>query len=60
MKIGDLVDCANVSIDRSFEIGLVVGFNKKGEGGKGFVHVFILGQIHILQDFNLRDINENS
>ena len=57
MKKGDLVDCYWAS---RWKIGIIVGFNKKGEGGKEFVHVFINGNIVIFQTHDLRKIDENT
>ena len=40
--------------------GLVVGFNKKGEGGKDYVHVMVEGTINVFLSFNVEVINEIS
>ena len=47
MKVGDLVKRVKCN-----DYGIVVGFNKKGEGGKDFVHVFFNGEIQIYMSFD--------
>ena len=47
VKIGDLLVVSTK--DTRWEYGILMGFNKKGEGGKDFVHVLINGPTrHIL------------
>ncbi len=48
MKVGDLVK----RVKCPWVTGIVIGFNKKGEGGKDFVHVFFNGKIHIHMVFD--------
>ena len=49
MKVGDLVKIINNPLRLKRELsGVIVGFNKKGEGGKDFVHVLIDGDVQIL------------
>ena len=55
MKIGDLVKCrpqalSPISVE---SMGVIVGFNKKGEGGKDFVHVLCDGHIYVLLSFTV-------
>ena len=55
MKIGDLVVCYSKS---SSDItkpspGIVVGFNKKGEGGKDFVHILVNGTIGVYLSYDV-------
>jgi len=38
MKIGDIVQAYSTALSE-MPIGIVVGFNKKGEGGQDYVHV---------------------
>tara|TARA_Y100001972_G_C7430226_1_gene221571 strand:- start:221 stop:361 length:141 start_codon:yes stop_codon:yes gene_type:complete len=40
-------------------VGLVVGFNKKSEGGKQFVHVLSDGQVILYLFFDVEVIREN-
>ena len=61
MKIGDLVFCwplgpPGMSHKAS---GVIVGFNKKGEGGKEFVHVLCEGVVLVFMDFDVEVINES-
>ena len=58
MKVGDLVVISEPGgIQKQ---GLVVGFNKKGEGGKDYVHVMVEGTINVFLSFNVEVINEIS
>ena len=47
-KVGDLVS----SVIKN-ATGVVVGFNKKGEGGKEFVHILVNGNIIICMAWDL-------
>jgi hypothetical protein len=66
MKIGDLVEIWTTSSDairRSTDKfkekkGVIVGFNKKGEGGKDYVHVLIDGEVCVFMKFAIEVINE--
>ena len=60
MKIGDLVSCWPAGTrDMSYKTqGVIVGFNKKGEGGKDFVHVLCEGKIVLFMPFDIEVINE--
>ena len=49
LKLGDLVEFTLTG-----EVGTVVGFNKKGEGGKEFVHVLIEGEVRIALSFHIK------
>ena len=55
MKIGDLVVCyPNGSPDiATAATGIVVGFNKKGEGGKDFVHILANGTVGIYLSYDI-------
>ena len=52
MKVGDVV-----MSQLSGTVGVVVGFNEKGEGGKDFVHVLVIGDIHVYMFFDLHVVN---
>ena len=66
MKIGDLVEIWTTSSDairRSTDKFkekkcVIVGFNKKGEGGKDYVHVLIDGEVCVFMKFAIEVINE--
>jgi|TARA_R110000823_G_C15951164_1_gene501774 hypothetical protein len=45
VKIGDLL-IVSIKV-KHWEYGILMGFNKKGEGGKDFVHVLVNGKIGI-------------
>ena len=50
MKIGDLVVCYPIPDGDFTQVstpGIIVGFNKKGEGGKEFIHVLTNGTVNI-------------
>lgn len=51
MKVGDMVYSG--IIGNSWETGIIVGFNEKGEGGKDFVHVLVNGEIIVCMSFDL-------
>lgn len=55
MKIGDVVSYRQRSTTEALppQRGLVVGFNKKGEGGQDFVHVLIDGDVVVYMQFDL-------
>ena len=60
-SIGDLVMCwpygsRDIS---SIAVGVVVGFNKKGEGGRDFVHVLCEGTVIIFMSFDIEVIIES-
>ena len=58
MKIGDLVEIfGNYTDERRQVRGIIVSFNKRGEGGKEFVHVLCEGEVHIFMDFDIKVIN---
>jgi len=61
MKIGDVVHCwprGNPEMGNRVN-GIIVGFNKKGEGGKDFVHVLCEGKVLLFMSFDVRVINES-
>lgn len=57
VKIGDMVVCRTQPNLLPPDHGLIVGFNKKGEGGKDFVHVLIEGEIQVFMHFNVAVIS---
>jgi len=57
MQIGDLVRCRRFQ-SLPLVVGVVVGFNEKGEGGKDFVHVLVGDEVVVLMDFDVEVINE--
>lgn len=57
MKKGDLVLICG-SLSRVEKKGVIVGFNKKGEGGKDYVHVLVDGSISIHMRFAIEVISE--
>tara|TARA_Y100000592_G_scaffold32435_1_gene51535 strand:+ start:1606 stop:1794 length:189 start_codon:yes stop_codon:yes gene_type:complete len=61
MRIGDLVRCWRWGIPEMSEmsLGVIVGFNEKGEGGKDFVHVFVGDEVIIFMHFDVEVINES-
>tara|TARA_E500000331_G_scaffold199818_1_gene191924 strand:- start:302 stop:493 length:192 start_codon:yes stop_codon:yes gene_type:complete len=63
MKVGDLVSWWPKSRSENTPTkvqGVIVGFNKKGEGGQDFVHVLHDGSIVVLMCFDVEVINESS
>ena len=58
MKIGDMVILYGAANQFSGIIGVIIGFNEKGEGGKEFVHVLIEGNVQVFMEFDLEVINE--
>ncbi len=70
MKVGDLVKAystvARVNVRGStaesvkrYRIGVIVAFNKKGEGGKEFVHILADdGTVMMFNSFDIEVINE--
>jgi hypothetical protein len=61
MKIGDLVACWPQGIPAVSPMvrGIIVGFNKKREGGKDFVHVLCEEEVLIFMSFDIEVISEN-
>lgn len=60
MKVGDLV-LVHSRFDNGFELtGIIVGFNKKGEGGKDFVHVLCNGRIEVFMEFDIKVVKNKS
>ena len=55
MKVGDLVICfpEGIRTMSSLVYGIIIGFNKKGEGGKDFVKVFCEGEIMVFLSFDI-------
>lgn len=59
MKVGDLVLCHPSGI--SVGHGVIVGFAKKGEGGKDFVDVLLSnGEIITFMFFDVEVLNEKN
>ena len=70
MKVGDLVKAwsvtARVKVNdktaesvKEFQLGIIVGFNEKGEGGKDFVHVLSEdGTVMMFNSFDIEVIGE--
>ena len=60
MKKGDLVRCLVYSKISGYEYktGVIIGFNKKGEGGKEYVHVLCDDNIRVIPFFNVEVIDE--
>lgn len=59
MEIGDLVLCHPSGI--TIGHGIVVGFGKKGEGGKDFIDVLLWnGEIMTLMFFDVEVLNEKN
>ena len=61
MKVGDLVRCWPYG---SFEMspchtGVIIGFNKKGEGGKEIVHILYDNKVMTFLSFNVEVIHES-
>tara|TARA_Y100001973_G_C5177828_1_gene323115 strand:+ start:1078 stop:1260 length:183 start_codon:yes stop_codon:yes gene_type:complete len=59
IQVGDLV-VISATDNRPEKQGLVVGFNKKGEGGKDYVHVLVDGTVEVFLRFVVDIINEAS
>lgn len=56
MKLGDLVICYPIPDGDFLQVsthGIIVGFNKKGEGGKDFVHVLTNGTVNIYLSYDI-------
>ena len=53
MKIGDLVKRIWKFSENYNHIGIIIGFNKKGEGGKDFAHVYTNGTIEVVMSLEL-------
>ena len=59
MEIGDLVLCHPSGI--TIGHGIVIGFGKKGEGGKDFIDVLLWnGEIMTLMFFDVEVLNEKN
>ena len=55
MKVGDLVTC------HRFGRGVVVGFNKPGEGGKDFIHVLCeTGEVIVFMSFDVEVLSSGA
>lgn len=55
MKVGDIVIC-QILYNHVPPRGLIVGFNKKGEGGKEYVHVLIDEVIRVFMHYDVEVI----
>ena len=59
MKVGDLVRChRRTRVSSPWGEGLIVGFGRKGEGGKDYVHVLINNKVEVYMRFNVEVIND--
>ena len=59
MKIGDLVLCHPSGI--TIGHGIIIGFGKKGEGGKDFIDVLLSnGKIMTLMFFDIEVLDEKN
>ncbi|MAI57590.1 MAG: hypothetical protein CML56_01145 [Rhodobacteraceae bacterium] len=66
MKIGDLVEIWTTETElgrlANHQLinpkGVIVGFNKKGDGGKDYVHVLIDGKVSVFMRFAIEVIND--
>ena len=60
MKLGDLVKAYSTTMHQVCTVGIIVAFNKKGEGGKDFVHILAEdGTIMVFNAFDVEVINAN-
>ena len=58
MKIGDLVRTLSPFMLTKNPLGIIVGFNKKGEGGKDFVHILMEdGTVMMFNSFDVKVVN---
>lgn len=57
MNIGDLVICKRYASKPPLK-GVIVKFNKKGDGGKDFVHVLIGEKIECFMQFDIEVVSE--
>jgi len=56
MKVGDVVLCYYGQSSKDVagpDQGLIVGFNKKGEGGQDYVHVLVNGEVILFTKWDL-------
>ena len=58
MRIGDLVKCQRL-YSQAPVMGIIVGFNEKGDGGKQFVHVHVGDEVIVFMHFDVEVINES-
>lgn len=59
LELGDVVSCQRYA-SKPDCIGTIVAFNKKGEGGKEYVHVLIAGSIEVFMHFDVITISRKS
>ena len=57
MKVGDYVGMYSHQDVELYALGVVVGFNEKGEGGKHFVHVLTPAGVEVYPIWNLHVID---
>ncbi|MDB4337589.1 hypothetical protein OAA09_01065 [bacterium] len=57
MKVGDLVSLHGLHEQGT---GMIVGFNKKGLGGKDFVHVLVKDTVIVMMSFDIRVIGKQN
>ena len=58
MKVGDLVIYRGRGATTN--VGPIIAFNKKGEGGQDYVHVLIDGLIQIYMHFDLEVVRNGN
>lgn len=58
MKVGDLV-VIREGQNHPEQKGVIVGFNKKGEGGKDYIHVLVEGDVLVFMKFAVEKIIES-
>ena len=58
MRIGDLVKVYSIPGYDSFSVGIIMRFNKRGEGGKEFIHVYLSTGIGVFMIHDIEVINE--
>lgn len=55
MKLGDMVLCRRTG--SPVAAGTIIAFNKKGEGGMDYVHVFIEGETEIFMRYDVEVVS---
>ena len=57
-KIGDLVRFYPNRPSPCEKLGVIVGFNKKGEGGQDFVHILCGSKIYVIMYYDVDFLKE--
>ena len=61
VKVGDLVIAWQWQADAPGDMpGIIIGFNKKGEGGQHYVHVWIDGAVQVYRFDDLKIIRKSN